>query len=167
MQKILVAKKLLLAAGVLGLAVPAFAQEENQISMDEVPQAAMEAAQAEADAMGVSFDSVQMDDDDGTMTFELSGQMTNGMTLEIDVLEDGTVEEIEEEIEMSALPQEVSAALEENLPGFQPDFVEKSTRPAENGRVVYEFEGTHEGSEIDAEINEDGSNYTMNEDAAG
>ena len=160
-------QKLFVIAGVLGLAVPAFAQEENQISMDEVPQAAMEAAQAEADALGVSFDSVQMDDDQGTMTYELSGPMENGMMLEIDVLEDGTVEEIEEEVEMTAVPQEVSATLEENLPGFQPDFVEKSTRPAEDGRVVYEFEGTHEGGEIDVEIDEDGSNYTMNEDAAG
>ena len=167
MQKPSRMQKLLVTVGVLGIAAPAFAQEENQISMDEVPQAAMEAAQAEAEAMGVSFENVQMDDDEGTTTYELSGQMDNGMTLEIDVLEDGTVEEIEEEIEMSALPQEVSATLEENLSGFQPDFVEKSTRPAEDDRVVYEFEGTHEGGEIDAEINEDGSNFTMNEDTAG
>lgn len=160
-------QKFLVTAAVLGLAAPAFAQEESQISMDEVPQVAMDAAQAEADAMGVSFENVQVDDDQGTMTYELSGQMENGMMLEIDVLEDGTVEEIEEEVEMSAVPQEVAATLEENLSGFQPDFVEKSTRPAEDGRVVYEFEGTHEGGEVDVEINEDGSNYMMNQDAAG
>lgn len=157
----------LITAAVLGLAAPAFAQEESQVGMDEVPQVAMDAAQAEADAMGVSFENVQVDDDEGTMTYELSGPMESGMMVEIDVLEDGTVEEIEEEVEMSAVPQEVTATLEENLSGFQPDVVEKSTRPAEDGRVVYEFEGTHEGGEVDVEINEDGSNYMMNEDAAG
>lgn len=156
-------KKLLIATAVLGLAVPAAAQEENMVAMEDVPQAAMDAAMANAD--GVTFDSVQMDDDEGTETYEFSGTMESGMMLEVDVLADGTVEEIEEEIAMSEVPAEVSATLEENLPDFEPSFIERSTRE-EGAMVVYEFEGEHEGGEIDVEINEDGSNYTMNEDTA-
>ncbi|WP_168217466.1 PepSY domain-containing protein [Paracoccus liaowanqingii] len=160
-------QKLLATVAALGFAAPAFAQEESQMSMEEVPQTVMEAAQSEAETRNVTLESVQMDSDQGTETYELSGTMENGMMFEIDVLEDGTVEEIEEEVEMSAVPEEVSAALEENLPGFQPDFIEKSTRPADDGRVVYEFEGSHDGNDVDVEINEDGTNYMMNEDTAG
>ena len=160
-------QKFVLSAAILGLAVPAFAQEEETMTMEEVPEAAMEAAEAEASAMGVTLKEVAMDDDEGTMTYELSGQMENGMMFEVDVLEDGSVEEIEEEIDMSMVPEEVSATLQENLPGFEPEFAERSTRPMEDGLVVYEFEGTHEGGPVDVEINEDGSNYMMNEDAAG
>lgn len=154
---------MLIAAAAVGLAAPALAQEEATISMDEVPAAALEAA--EANANGVAFTSVALDDDEGTETYEFSGEMESGMMLEVDVLADGTIEEIEEEIEMSAVPEAVSTTLMENLEGFEPTTVEKSTR--EGDMVVYEFEGMSDGQEIDVEINEDGSNYTMNEDSAG
>lgn len=160
-------RTLITTVATLALTAAAQAQEESQMSMDDVPAAVMEAAQAESEAMNVTLEGVQMDDDQGTDTFELSGTMENGMMFEVDVLEDGTVEEIEEEIEMAAVPEAVAAALDENLPGFEPSFVERSTRPMEDGRVVFEFEGQHEGGEIDVEIDEDGSNYMVNEDAAG
>ena len=41
--------------------------------------------------------------------------------------------------------------------------IEKSTRP--DNTIVYEFEGERDGQAFDAEINEDGSNYTMADDA--
>jgi hypothetical protein len=160
-------RTLITTVATLALTAAAQAQEESQMSMDDVPAAVMEAAQAESEAMNVTLEGVQMDDDQGTDTFELSGTMENGMMFEVDVLEDGTVEEIEEEIEMAAVPEAVAAALDENLPGFEPSFVERSTRPMEDGRVVFEFEGQHEGGEVDVEIDEDGSNYMVNEDAAG
>ena len=159
-------KKIVLAAVAMGFATPLVAQEETTMSMEEVPQAAMEAAQAEAESAGVELTTVAMDDDEGTQTYELGGTMENGMGFEVDVLEDGTIEEVEEEIEMSEVPEAVTATLEENLSGFEPSYIERSTRE-EGSQVVYEFEGTHEGGEVDVEINEDGSNYTMNEDAAG
>ena len=55
--------------------------------------------------------------------------------------------------------------LEAELPGFAPSYIERSTRP--EGVIVYEFEGTHEGAEIDAEIAEDGTGFESNADAAG
>ena len=160
-------KKIAIAFAAAGLAAPVLAQEESQLSMEEVPQAAMEAAQAEAEAAGVTeFEGVAMDDDGGTQTYEFSATMENGMGFEVDVLEDGTVEEVEQQIEVGEVPQEVTATLEENLPGFSPEYIERSTR--EQGEmIVYEFEGQHEGGAVDVEINADGTNYMMNEDTAG
>lgn len=156
-------KNILLAAAAFSLAAPAFAQEEQTMTMEQVPAAAMAAAKAQAGSM--EFTAVAMDDDEGTQTYELSGKMANGMAMEVDVLADGTIEEVEEQVEMSAVPATVTAALETNLAGFKPAMAEKSTRAG--NVVVYEFEGTHKGKEIDVEINADGSNYTMNSDAAG
>ena len=156
-------KHVLIAAAAIALAVPAFAQEEQTITMDQVPAAAMTAAKANAN--GVEFTAVAMDDDEGTDTYELSGKMANGMAFEVDVLADGTLEEIEEQVEFSAVPEAVRTTLGQNLSGFEPTVSEKSTRP--NDVVIYEFEGTHEGKEIDVEINADGTNYKFNDDAAG
>jgi hypothetical protein len=154
----------LIALALISIAAPVVAQEENIIEMSAVPKAAMDAAMAVPQAKGVTFETAAMDDDEGTMTYELAGKMANGMMLEIDVLADGTIEEIEEQIDISALPAPVKATLDAELAGFAATFVEKSTRP--DGAVIYEFEGKHDGKEIDAEINVDGSNFTMADDAA-
>jgi hypothetical protein len=160
-------KALLLGAALSALASAALAQEETTMTLEEVPQAAMDAAMAQLEEAGITatFDTVAMDDDEGTMTYELSGTHGGRHDVEVDVLEDGTFEELEREIAMDALPPEVTAALEQELPGLQPATIEESTRP--DGAVIYEFEGTHEGQEIDAEINADGSGFSLNADTAG
>src|ERR671916_3343464 len=101
--------------------------------MDQAPQAAKDAAMTHAS--GVTFDKVQIDNDEGTETYEFSGKMQNGMTLEVDVLADGTLEEIEQQIDKSEVPQEVMTTLNQNLQNFEPTMAEKSTRP--NNLVVY------------------------------
>lgn len=151
--------KFILAAAVAVVGTAVTAQEEATVAMEDVPPAVMEAAMANAN--GITFDTVAMDDG----VYEFAGKMASGMGMEVDVMEDGTIEEIEEQIDVAALPAEVSATLTASLAGFEPTYVEKSTRA--EGMVVYEFEGTHEGKEIDAEINADGSNFVMNDDMAG
>lgn len=150
--------KLLVAIAAIALVTPAIAQEETTMKLTDAPKAAMDAAMANAN--GVTFATVQMDGEE----YEFGGTMASGMMLEVDVLADGTVMEIEEQIAVETLPAEVAAALAANLAGFVPTFVEKSTR--DGGVVVYEFEGTVDGKEIDAEINADGTNFKMNDDAA-
>lgn len=156
--------RLTAAAASLLLAAPAFAQtaEENPVAMEDVPQAAMDAALVEAEKYGItdaSFDSVALDE--GIYEFATT---KDGMAFEVDVAEDGTVDEVEEEIAMDAVPAAVSDALSSELEGFEPTFIERSTRA--DGSIVFEFEGMSGGSEVDVEINEDGSNFTMNEDSA-
>lgn len=148
-----------IAAATLAVSGAAVAQEEATVAMADVPPVVMEAAMANAN--GVTFDTVAMDDG----VYEFAGKMASGMGLEVDVREDGTIEEVEEQIDAAALPAEVAAALESNMAGFTPSYVEQSTR--EGGEIIYEFEGTFDGKEIDAEINADGSNFVMNDDAAG
>lgn len=152
--------KFLLTAALVAIASAARAQEETTMAMEDVPAAVMEAANA-ANTMGGTFESVAMDDG----IYELAGTLEGGMGFEVDVAEDGTLEEVEEQIEAAALPEAVAAALAAELPGFEPSYVERSTRP--EGVVVFEFEGTHEGAEIDAEIAEDGTGFESNADAAG
>ena len=152
-------QKLLLGTAFLALATAASAQEETTVAMDQVPAAVIEAATA--NASGMTFESVAMDGE----VYEFKTKSADGMAMEVDVMADGTIEEIEKQIDASALPAEVTAALEQNLAGFAPTMVEESTR--EGGKIIYEFEGQHDGKEIDAEINADGTGYTMNDDAAG
>lgn len=153
-------KTLKLSAALLALAAPAVAQEETNVAMEEVPPAVMEVANAQK--LGAAdFTAVAMDEG----VYEFSGTMDDGMGYEIDVTEAGSVEEVEKEIALDALPEPVAAALEAELAGFVPDYVEESTRAG--GAVVYEFEGTHEGAAIDAEIAADGTGFIMNEDTAG
>lgn len=147
----------------LALAAPALAQEESKIEMSAVPAAAMEAAQKAA--QGVTFETAQIDNDEGTETYELGGKLSSGKHIEVDVLADGKIEEIEEEIDAAALPAEVKATLDKELAGFAPEMIEKSTRP--EGKVVYEFEGKMDGKEIDAEIDADGTNFKKNDDMKG
>jgi len=152
--------KFLIATAVLTFGTAATAQEETTMTMEEVPPTVMEAATA-ANNMGTEFESVAMDDG----VYEFAGTGSDGMDYEIDVMEDGSIEEVEKQIAMEALPAEVTTALEAEMAGFTPEYIEESTRP--EGVVVYEFEGTHEGQTIDAEINADGTGFMMNEDAAG
>lgn len=150
----------LAAAALLSVAAAAQAQEETAMTMEEVPAAVMEAATA-ANTMGTEFESVAMDDG----VYEFAGTGSDGMGYEVDVMEDGTIEEVEKQVSMDALPAEVTAALEAEMAGFTPDYIEESTRT--DGTVMYEFEGTHDGQAIDAEMAADGTGFTMNEDAAG
>ena len=137
--------------------------EENKLDMAEVPPAAMDAALVEAEKHGVTnaeFSSVALDGE----IYEFQTTASSGMALEIDVMEDGSIDEVEEEIAMDDVPSAVSEALDTELAGFEPARVERSTRS--DGAIVYEFEGTNGGAEIDVEINEDGTGFVMNEDSA-
>ena len=153
-------------AAALLLATAATAQEaatetdESAMTMEEVPAAVMEAATA-ANTMGTEFETVAMDDG----VYEFAGTQSSGMGYEIDVMEDGSIEEIETEIDMAALPAEVTATMEAEMAGLEPTYVEMSERP--EGVVVYEFEGMMDGANVDAEIAADGTGFEMADDAAG
>ena len=99
-------------------------------------------------------------------TYEFSGAEEDGAMIEVDVLADGTFEEIEEQIDMEAVPQPVSAMLDFAVPGMEPTFIEKSTRD-EGSTIIYGFEGQLGGQPVDVEIDEDGSGFVNNADMAG
>ena len=140
---------------------PALAQDT--VSMDEVPPEARAAAQAAAP--GTSFDSVGLDLDGGRAAYEFAGTGEDGKAIEVDVLADGRVLEIEREIDMSEVPEAVRTLLDRYASGMQPEMIEESTHA--NFEVWYEFGGTLEGGEIDAEVSADGRRILIQDDQAG
>lgn len=146
----------------LVLAAPAMAQESQSIDMAEVPAPVIEAAQAAVS--GVTFDTANLDRDDGTDTFELSGIDANGKKFEVDATANGTIEEVEEEITAEDLPAEVKTAMEVNMDGLTPTLIEKSTRDG-GQEIFYEFEAEKDGKLIHAEVGADGATWVVSEDA--
>ena len=154
-------KLALATATLLGAGGTALAQDS--MSMDEVPPEARAAAQAAVP--GTSFDSVGLDLDGGQATYEFAGTGEDGKAIEVDVLATGEVLEIEREIEMSEVPEAARTLLERYASGMQPEMVEESTHA--NFEVWYEFGGTLDGSEIDAEVSADGTRIMIQDDQAG
>ena len=93
----------LLAAIVATLAMPALAQDMKPITLNDVPPHVIAAALAAAN--GVKFVKVQIEYEDGAAIYEFSGKLPNGKTYEVDVFHDGAIEEVEEEIDMAAVPR--------------------------------------------------------------
>lgn len=152
----------LLASAVAALSAPAFGQDESTTQMSDVPLAAMAAARAIA---GVDeFKSVGVDLDGGSATYELATTSDDGKALEVDVLEDGTVEEVEYQVDLETVPEKVTTLLRKYFPEMEPTLIERSVR----GDFVtfYEFEGSVDGQELDVEVREDGRQIVIQEDAA-
>ena len=148
-------------AATFALAAPALAQDAGPIDMADVPAPVIEAAQAAVS--GVVFDKANIDADDGTQSFELSGVDANGKKFEVDALADGTIEEVEEEVSVEDLPAEVKTAMEVNLSGITPTLIEKSTR--DGGQAIfYEFEAEKDGKAIHAEVGADGADWVVSDD---
>ncbi len=151
------AAMLLAAASTVAIAQEA---DESTMAMADVPAAVMEAATA-ANPTGTEFETVALDDG----VFEFAGTQEFGMGYEIDVMEDGSIEEIETQIDAAELPAELPATVAAEMAAAELTYIEKSERA--DGVVVYEFEGTMDGAAVDAEINADGTGYAMNDDMAG
>ena len=139
------------------------AKDEDSVSMNDVPAEVRAAAQAAAN--GTRLEKVDLDLDDGTATYELSGKGADGKMIEVDVLRDGRIEEVEQEITMDGVPEAVKKLMSKHMPNFKADKVEKSTRP--NFEVYYEFDGQNgDGQELDVEIRSDGKRIIIQDDAA-
>ncbi len=159
-----------LVCGVVGsIALPARAAEEKPVEMTAVP--AVVKAAAEKAAPKAKLTKAMMEIEHGQKVYELQGMM-DGKKIEVDVMEDGRVDEIETEIMMDAVPAEVSAALKKRVPNFKPKFIEKSERPmmaagggAGDGEaeVYYEFEGQEGEMACDVEVSADGKTLLIEE----
>lgn len=126
----------------------------TDVAFDDVPQSVLDTALNTAP--GVQFDRVSIEIENGVSIYEFEGEDHNGRHIEIDVTEDGVLEEIEMEIAMSDVPATVLATLEREAPGFRADYVELSVR--EGGALfIYEFEGAVGGERVSLEIAESGA----------
>ena len=145
-------RKLMAAAAPLVLiATPALS--ETLVTIDDVPEVVLDTAIETAP--GATFDRISIEIEDGVVVYEFESEDASGKHIEIDVLEDGTLDEIELEMSMEETPAVVLAAMDKATPGFEPTYIEASVR--RDGSFVYEFEGIYDGREIDVEIAEDGT----------
>lgn len=135
---------------------------EQTIEISAIPQPVMAAAE-EAES-GMDFTEANTETEGGKTIYEIRGKDSAGMTVEVDVSEDGTVEEIERQIAADKVPANVMAALRMEVPNFQPTLIETSER--DGAVTTYEFEGTADGKTWDVEVSADGSDVEAAE-AAG
>lgn len=154
--------KLLLAtiAAALAFVAPAAAQD-TKIELSAVPKNVMDAAVKAAPGFAASSANTEMED--GKTIFELQGTVGD-KKVEVDVLEDGTLDEVETEIEVSALPKAATDAVMAKMPAFAPTKVEESVRTA---GTFYEIEGMDGANKMDVEIMADGSSMKAEAMKAG
>lgn len=150
-------KKLTMTAAALAIALPAFAEDTSEeISMEDVPEAVL--ATAQANAQGIEFEEVLFQVEDGEEMYEFIGTKKDGLAFGVEVFPDGTLWETAEEITMDQLPEAVADVFGAELPGAEPLMIEKNTREGSD-MIVYEMEIDVDGEMIEAEVNEDGSNF--------
>lgn len=134
------------------LTIPA-AVAATEIALEDAPPEALETAIATAP--GVDFLRVTVEEEGGRRVFEFEGRGPSGEHIEIDVFEDGELDEIEMEVDVGDLPAAVRKALDAEAPRLAIDYVETSIR--KDGVFVYEIEGRlASGERVAFDIREDG-----------
>jgi hypothetical protein len=130
------------------------------LNLPDVPKHVLHTAEVafkEHDGLAHLTGVVQLDQDEILAIYEVQGKASNGRLLEADIRPDGTLVELEIEIETSDVPNKVSAAISSLFADFQlaeeKPAIEKSIRPSENGlsEIWYEFSGTN----FDVEVRSD------------
>ncbi len=142
-----------IAAASLSLLCATVASANTELALDDVPEKILDTAIRTAP--GVTFDRVSIEIENGVSIYEFEATDHAGRHIEIDVTEDGELEEIEMEFDFDDLPAGVAATLNDTVPGFTPGYVEFSVRQTAP-IYVYEFDGAYEGRPVDIEIAEDG-----------
>lgn len=145
--------RILCVLSILSFCVPASAFANTEVAFEDVPENVLDAA-IDA-APGVTFDRVSIEVENGVSIYEFEAKDHNGFHIEIDVTEDGELEEIEMQIPMSDVPQAVADRLEKEAPGFRADYIELSVRDG-GAAFVYEFSGKSRGKPVNVEIAENG-----------
>lgn len=146
------------------LAAPALAQAQTEIAIEDVPPEIIETA--ETSIPGIEFHRISTEVEAGRLIYEFEAYNSAGKHVEIDIDEDGSVQEIEMEIAISQVPSEVRDILDETAPGFEADYVEYSVRDG-GDEFVYEFEGDIDGRTLEVEIAEGGEVLFVSDGSVG
>lgn len=126
------------------------------VDVANVPPVVLHAARV-AFGAGATVLSAQVDGDEVLAIYEVKGQASDGTPLEADITPGGVLEELEVQIQSSAVPSNVSDAVLRFAPDFEASdespAIEKSIRPSAGGlpEIWYEFSGT----DFDVEVRSD------------
>lgn len=99
---------------------------ERKIELSEVPATVLSSATAASGAIPTSAQ-VQINPD-GSLVYELGGQNQQGFDFEIEIRPSGEIIEVDEQVESSAVPEEVMKAFKFWLPNAQVVSTWRSTR---------------------------------------
>lgn len=127
--------------GVAGLVVvlatlAAVRADEEKIALDKLPKAVLDAVKdkyPDAELVGAEKES-----EDGKTVYEVKIK-NKGQKLEVTFKPDGTLTTVEKEIEVKALPKEVTDALDAKYPKAT---LEKAEEVTEGDKVTYEVQLT-------------------------
>jgi len=139
------------------ISMPVIAQDNIEIDRQEIPAFVHKTAQNYAP--DVSFTRYAYEDESQYRIYEFSGKDVQGQKIEVDVMADGTLQEIELETPWDEIPVYIQIEFDLKAPQMKPDFIERSIRP--DGSTVYEFEQTIEGQLIEVEILNTGTAIKM------
>lgn len=150
-----------LLGAALAATAPFAVYAETEIAFEDVPENVLNTAISTAP--GVTFDRVSIDVENGQTIYEFEADDHKGKHIEVDVNEDGSLEEIEMEVTFDETPLAVQQTLESEAEGFEHDYIELSIR---SGRYpyVYEFDGKISGRLVSIEIAETGELLQMSDD---
>ena len=130
-----------------------YAGEEKPLDFKDVPEKIL--AMAKEAMPSVTFKTANTEDEDGTLIYEIQGTLEDGRKVEVDLFDDGKIQEIEIEFHKDLVPGAVLKAIEKKLPGFQAEYIEAS-HSASKKVTKYEFVGQFSGETMDIEVSADG-----------
>lgn len=138
-------------AGLMFISVDGFSKD---IEFDELPKAIQKIALREIG--DVPIDDVDREKDDGKIIYDVEAE-GDGIRIELEIREDGTIKEreIHEEISFSELPIPVQDTVRRHVGTLEIDDVERKTE-LDKG-VFYDIEANDMGVEVDLEIAPDGT----------
>jgi hypothetical protein len=130
------------------------AGEEKIIPLSDVPENLL--SEAKKLLPTATFNTANTEkEDDGTLVYEIQGTLGDGRKVEVDVLENGDIQEFEVVYSLDLVPRAVIKAIEKKMPGFTPSFIEAS-HSASKKVVGYEFVGELGGKKLDIDVSADG-----------
>lgn len=157
-------KRTLITLMASAAAAPAFAEYQTEISMEEVPAEIVDIAATTVP--GMNFDRVSTELENGVTVYEFEGYNSAGKHVEVDIDENGEIQEIEMQVSAEQVPPVVERSLEQAAPGFEASYIEFSVRGG-GSEFVYEFEGDHEGRTLEIEIAENGDVLFVSDGSLG
>jgi Peptidase propeptide and YPEB domain len=148
MRRIIAWSATSIAASLVLLAVVATAAEKDKkISLDKAPKAVQDAIKARFPDGEVT--SVEKETEDGKVVYDVELKL-KGRKYEMDILEDGTVIEIEKEIAAKDLPEAVSKALDAKYPKSTIKEVMEVYKVKDKDEKLTEYEVTLETADKEA-----------------
>lgn len=130
-----------------------FAGVEKVIPLDNVPAIILE--KAKHIVPEAKFTTANTETEKDYMVYEIQGVFSDGRKVEVDVLEDGEVEEVEVEFPTYMVPKAVLISIDKKYNGFKATYIEAS-HSASMKVIKYEFEGIYKDKKLDIEVSADG-----------